>query len=77
MERTTVCMSSSTPKYTSTSTVQAPTQAPTVASEEVTAARDDEKRRGLSAKGLASTILTGAQGVTEPAAVQRKTLLGA
>lgn len=39
-------------------------------------AAEEQRRKRLTAKGRQSTILTSGQGVTTPANVQRKTLLG-
>lgn len=53
-----------------------PPPAPTKADAGVQAAREDEKRRQRAAAGASGTILTGGQGVTDAATVQKKTLLG-
>jgi hypothetical protein len=53
-----------------------PPPAPTMASPVVQAARDDERKRARLAAGRASTILTGAQGLTVPAVTGQKSLLG-
>lgn len=50
--------------------------APTAADPSVQQARDEERRRRAAAAGQQSTILTGAGGLTTPAATGQKTLLG-
>lgn len=53
----------------------APTSAPTLADDSVTAAREEERRRRAAAAGQSSTILTGANGLSGGAS-GGKTLLG-
>lgn len=54
-----------------------PVQAPTEQDPAVTSAMDEERRRRrAAASGRQSTIATGGQGVTAPANVGFKTLLG-
>lgn len=56
----------------------APAPVPTMADESVKRARDEEKKRAAAMAGYASTIATGGQGVTTPAATTAgKQLLGA
>jgi hypothetical protein len=50
--------------------------APTQTDAEVQAAKDAEAKILRDRQGRGSTILTGAQGVLEPAQTQKKTLLG-
>ena len=54
-----------------------PVITPTKVDPEVTEAGEREKKRGRLARGRKSTILTGGQGVTGEAPVEKKTLLGA
>jgi len=49
---------------------------PTAQDPAVQARLDAERQRALQAKGLKSTILTGAQGVMAPATTTPKTILG-
>lgn len=58
------------------STISDPTAAPNAVDAGVLAARDDERRRRLSASGQNSTILTGSNGLGG-ASTGRKSLLGA
>jgi hypothetical protein len=44
--------------------------------EALTRARDDRRRLALAAAGRQGTILTGAQGITGPATLGSRTLLG-
>ncbi len=67
-----MCMGS-TPKVTAAPEIQAAPQAQDAA---VVSARDEETRRRRAAAGQASTLLTGAQGVTTQANTSGKTLLG-
>lgn len=62
----------STPKVTAAPEIQA---APQTQDAAVVSARDEETRRRRAA-GQASTLLTGAQGVTTQANTSGKTLLG-
>lgn len=63
----------STPKVSSAPVVQSAPQEQDAA---VVNARDQEAARRRAAAGQASTLLTGAQGVTSQASTSGKTLLG-
>ena len=67
-----MCMGS-TPKVTAAPEIQA---APQTQDAAVVSARDEEARRRRAAAGQASTLLTGAHGVTTQANTSGKTLLG-
>ena len=56
--------------------VPAPIQNPTEQDAAVQASLDSERRRRAAAAGLSSTLKTGGQGLTQPAATAQKTLLG-
>lgn len=56
--------------------IPAPIANPTEQDAAVTASLDADRRRRAAAMGQASTMLTGGQGVTAPAATTQKTLLG-
>lgn len=43
---------------------------------DITRARLRQRRKSIGGQGRRSTLLTGPQGLTDPAPVQRKTLLG-
>lgn len=53
-----------------------PESVPVAVSDDTLAARDAQKKRQLAAAGLSGTVLTGAQGLTAPAATTMKSLLG-
>ena len=53
-----------------------PIRTPTEQDQAVVSAMESERRRRAAAAGLKSTLLTGGQGLTAPAATQQKTLLG-
>lgn len=59
------------------STAVTPDAAPSMASEDVQAAREAERKRKALLAGQGSTILTGSGGVTGQASTGKKTLLGA
>lgn len=50
--------------------------APTDTTQEVKDAAEKQRKAGIFAKGRRSTLLTGGEGVTDTATVQRKSLLG-
>lgn len=58
-------------------TATVPDAAPSMASDDVQAARDAERKRKAAIAGQGSTILTGSLGVTGSASTGKKTLLGA
>jgi hypothetical protein len=63
-------------KLFSPKTPAMPAPAPTVATPDVQAAAEAERRRNRTASGKASTMLTGGQGVTTPLTTGTNTLLG-
>jgi hypothetical protein len=63
-------------KLFSPKTPAMPAPAPTVATPDVQAASEAERRRNRTASGRASTMLTGGQGVTGPLTTGTNALLG-
>lgn len=62
--------------FGSPKTPAAPPPAPTVATPDVQAAAEAERKRNRTASGKASTMLTGGQGVTGTSSVGTNALLG-
>ncbi len=69
-----MCLSS--PKVPVSQPVETPADPPTAVSDEVIAAREDEKRRAATASGAAGTNLTGGLGLSNEATTAKKSLLG-